>query len=116
MANPQCLSVIVSNGTTRFLRDCREPWYYEVRRIDVKQVEVVERQLREAEGVADVLAAGWEIFELIGALAAASAGEAADMYPAFMFARGSAASGLAISPTALPLGHFRPRPARSRPG
>lgn len=42
------------------------------------QVELAEQHLREADGVADVLAAGWEIFELIGALAAASADKAAD--------------------------------------
>jgi hypothetical protein len=70
-----------------------ERWYYEGRRYDMRQVELVERHLREADSVAGVLAASWEIFELIGALAAASADEAVDMYPAFMFARGSAVNG-----------------------
>jgi hypothetical protein len=59
----------------------------------VRQIELIERQLREADGVAGVLAAGWENFELIGVLAADSAEKAADMYPAFMFARGAAVDG-----------------------
>lgn len=36
----------------------------------------LEQHLREADGVADVLAAGWEIFELVSALAAAYAEQA----------------------------------------
>ena len=59
----------------------------------MRQIELIERQLLDADGVADVLAVGWEIFELVGALAGASAGQAIDMYPAFMFARGSAVDG-----------------------
>jgi hypothetical protein len=59
----------------------------------VKQIELVEQHLRAADGVADVLAAGWEIFHLVGALAAACADQAADLYPAFMFARGAAVDG-----------------------
>ena len=54
---------------------------------------MAEQHLTEADGVAGVLAAGWEIFELIGALAAACAEQAADLYPAFMFARSAAADG-----------------------
>jgi hypothetical protein len=59
----------------------------------VRQIELIEQHLRDADNVADVLAVGWEIFELIGALAAGSADQAADLYPAFMFARGWAVSG-----------------------
>jgi hypothetical protein len=59
----------------------------------VKQIEMVEQHLREADSVAAVLAAGWEIFEVIGGLAAACAEQAADLYPAFMFARGAAIDG-----------------------
>jgi hypothetical protein len=59
----------------------------------VKQIELIEQHLREADGVADVLAVAWEIFDLVGALAAACAEQAADMYPAFMFARSAAVSG-----------------------
>jgi hypothetical protein len=59
----------------------------------VKQIELVRQHLFQAAGVADVLAVSWEIFELVGALAATSAELAADMYPAFTFARGSAVSG-----------------------
>jgi hypothetical protein len=59
----------------------------------VKQIELIEQQLREADGVADVLAVAWEIFDLVAALAAACAEQAADMYPAFMFARSAAING-----------------------
>jgi len=37
----------------------------------VRRIELIERQLREADGVAGVLAASWESFELIGVVAAA---------------------------------------------
>ena len=59
----------------------------------VEQADLLERRLRDAVGVADVLAAGWEIFEFAAAAAAVGAGQAADLYPAFTFARGSAVSG-----------------------
>jgi hypothetical protein len=68
----------------------------------VRQIKLAERHLSEADGVAGVLAVGWEIFELVGVLAAAGADKAADMYPAFMFARGSAVSGrnaIALAPS-----------------
>ena len=66
------------------------------------QIELIKRQLREADGVADVLAAGWEIFELIGVLAADGAEQTADLYPAFVFARGAAVGGrnaIALAPS-----------------
>ena len=59
----------------------------------MRQIELVERQLVEADDLADVLAVGWEIFDLVGGLAADCADRAADMYPAFMFARGAAVNG-----------------------
>jgi hypothetical protein len=59
----------------------------------VKQIELVEQHLREADDVADVLAVAWQIFDLVGALAAACAEQAADLYPAFMFARSAAVDG-----------------------
>jgi len=68
----------------------------------VEQAGLLERRLRDAVGVAGVLAAGWEIFEFVAAAAAASAGQAADLYPAFTFARGSAVSGrnaIALAPS-----------------
>jgi len=71
-------------------------------RIGVKQIELAEQHLREADSVADVLAVAWEIFDLVGALAAACAEQAADMYPAFMFARGAAVNGrnaVALAPS-----------------
>jgi hypothetical protein len=72
----------------------------------VEQADLLERRLRDAVGVAGVLAAGWEIFEFLRDLCAASAGQAADLYPAFTFARGSAVSGrnaIALAPS-LPAG------------
>src|SRR5690349_12200571 len=68
----------------------------------VEQVDLLERRLRVTVGVADVLAAGWEIFEFAAAAAAVGAGQAADLYPAFTFARGSAVSGrnaIALAPS-----------------
>ena len=59
----------------------------------MKQIEMIEQHLGEAVSVADVLAAGWEIFELIGDLAAACAEQSVDLYPAFMFARSAAVDG-----------------------
>ena len=59
----------------------------------MKQIELIEQHLGEADGVVGVLAASWEVFELVGALTAACAEQTADMYPAFMFARGAAISG-----------------------
>jgi hypothetical protein len=59
----------------------------------VQQIELMEQHLGEAVGVAGVLAAGWEIFELIGEVAAACAERSVDLYPAFMFARGAAVDG-----------------------
>lgn len=70
----------------------------------MKQIELAEQHLREADGVADVLAVAWEIFDLVGALAAACAEQAADMYPAFTFARGAAVNGryaIAFAPSML---------------
>ena len=77
----------------------------------MEQIEPIEQHLLGADSVADVLAAGWEIFEFVGALAADGAGQATDMYPAFTFARGSAVSGrnaIAFAPS-MPAG----RPAVS---
>src|SRR5215470_17645373 len=54
---------------------------------------MMEQYLGEAVGVADVLAAAWEIFELISDLAAVCAEQSVDLYPAFMFARSAAVDG-----------------------
>ena len=59
----------------------------------MKQIEMIEQHLGEAVGVADILATGWEIFELIGDVAAACAEQSVDLYPAFMFARSAAVDG-----------------------
>lgn len=70
-------------------------------------MELIGQRLRDARDVADVLAAGWEIFELVSVLASAAADRAADMYPAFTFARGSAVNGrnaIAFAPS-MPTGH-----------
>jgi hypothetical protein len=68
----------------------------------VKQIDLAGQRLLGADSMPGVLAAGWEIFELVMAVAAASAEESNDMYPAFTFARGSAVSGrnaLAFAPS-----------------
>ena len=68
----------------------------------MKQVELARERLLGTDGVPGVLSAGWEIFELVMAVAAVSADQSADMYPAFTFARGSAVSGrnaLAFAPS-----------------
>ena len=59
----------------------------------MKQIEMIEQRLGQADGVADVLAAGWESFEFIADVAAACAEQADDLYPAFMFARSAAVDG-----------------------
>ena len=59
----------------------------------MKQIELARQRLLSADGVPGLLSAGWEIFELVIAVAAASADQSPDMYPAFTFARGSAVSG-----------------------
>lgn len=76
----------------------------------MRQIELTGQRLREADGVAGVLAAAWDGFELIGVLAAAGAGLAADLYPAFMFAQGAAAEGrnaVVLAPS-MPAGGLAP--------
>src|SRR5262249_7648176 len=59
----------------------------------------------------------WDIFELVGTIVSASAGESPDMYPAFTFAHGAAVSGrnaIAFAPSLPPVsggaGHELPKP------
>ena len=59
----------------------------------MNQIEVIQQHLIDADGVSGVLAAGWQVFELVRAVTGANAGQASDMYPAFTFARGAAVSG-----------------------
>jgi hypothetical protein len=84
----------------------------------VNEIKLIRRRLADAGGLPAVLAAGWDIFELIAAIACASAGDSADMYPAFTFARGAAVSGrnaIAVAPCMPPLpgeaAHDPPEPA-----
>jgi len=73
----------------------------------VDQIEQVQQHLHAADGVPAVLSASWEAFELVQVVAAACADQAADMYPGFTFARGSAASGrnaIAFAPS-MPAGY-----------
>jgi hypothetical protein len=56
-------------------------------------IKPIQQHLLDADGMPGVLAAGWDAFELVRAVAGASADQAADMYPAFTFARGAAVSG-----------------------
>jgi hypothetical protein len=82
----------------------------------VNQIEQVQQHLHAADGVPAVLSASWEAFELVQAVAAAYADQAADMYPAFTFARGSAATGrnaIALAPS-MPAGYAKP-PAITAP-
>jgi hypothetical protein len=74
----------------------------------MERVELLERHLRGAAGVAGVLAVGWEIFEFVGALCEACAGQAADLYPAFTFARGAAVGGRNAIASAASLSAGRP--------
>jgi hypothetical protein len=63
------------------------------RQSGVDEIELIRQHLLDARDMADTLAAGWEVFELVRVLASAAANRAADMYPAFTFARGSAVNG-----------------------
>ena len=72
----------------------------------VNRIKLIHQRLADADGLPAVLSVSWEIFELVGAIASASADESPDMYPAFTFARGSAVSGrnaLAFAPSMPPL-------------
>ena len=80
----------------------------------MNQIEQVKRHLKAADGIPAVLSAGWDAFEFVQALAATCADQTADMYPAFTFARGAAASGrnaIAFAPS-MPAGDSE-RPART---
>ena len=71
----------------------------------MNEIKLARQRLADAVGLPAVLAAGWEIFELIAVIAALSADEASDMYPAFTFARGAAVSGrdaIAFAPSTPP--------------
>jgi hypothetical protein len=57
------------------------------------KIKTIQQYLIDTDGVSGLLSAGWRAFELMRAVAGASADQAADMYPAFMFARGAAVSG-----------------------
>jgi hypothetical protein len=76
----------------------------------VNQIELAKQHLLGADSVPSLLAAGWEAFELVMAVATASADQSADMYPALTLARGSAVSGrnsIAFAPS-LPDGYAPP--------
>jgi hypothetical protein len=83
----------------------------------VNEIKLIHRRLADADDLPAVLAVGWDIFELVGTVPAASAGESPDMYPAFTFARGAAVSGrnaIAFAPSLPPIssgaGHELPKP------
>lgn len=84
----------------------------------MNETKLIQRRLVDAVGLPAVLAAGWDIFELITTITSAGADESPDMYAAFTFARGSAVSGrnaIAFAPSMPPLsggaGHGLPKPA-----
>lgn len=59
----------------------------------MNQIGLIQQRLADACNLPAVLAASWEIFELIVVGAYVSADESPEMYPAFTFARSSAVSG-----------------------
>ena len=76
----------------------------------LKEIDLARQRLLGADDVPGLLSAGWEIFEVVMAIAATSADKSADMYPAFTFARGSAVSGrnaIAFAPS-MPACHAAP--------
>jgi hypothetical protein len=76
----------------------------------VNQIELAKQHLLGADSMPSLLAAGWEAFELVMAVAAASADQCPDMYPALTLARGSAVSGrnaIAFAPS-MPDGYAAP--------
>ena len=84
----------------------------------MNEIRLIRRRLADADSLPAVLAAGWDIFELIATVAHASADESPDMYAAFTFARGAAVSGrnaIAFAPSLPPVsggaGHELPKPA-----
>jgi hypothetical protein len=84
----------------------------------VNEIKRIGRRLADADGLPAVLAVGWDIFELVGTIASATAGASPDMYPAFTFAQGAAVSGrnaIAFAPSVPPIsrgaGHELPRPS-----
>lgn len=82
----------------------------------MNQIEQVRQQLHAADGLPAVLSAGWDVFEYVRAVAGASADRAADMYPAFTFARSAAVSGrnaITFAPS-MPAGYAEP-PALTKP-
>ena len=83
----------------------------------MNEIKLIRRRLADADGLPAVLAVSWDIFELAGTLASATAGESPDMYPAFTFAQGAAVSGrnaIAFAPSLPPVsggaGHELPKP------
>ena len=72
----------------------------------MNEIKLIRRRLADADGLPAVLAVGWDIFELAGTLASATADESPDMYPAFTFAQGAAVSGrnaIAFAPSLPPI-------------
>jgi len=73
----------------------------------VNQIELAKQRLLGTDGLPGLLAAAWDSFEVVMAVAAAAADQSADMYPALTLARGSAVSGrnaIAFAPS-MPDGH-----------
>jgi hypothetical protein len=81
------------NGTDHLCKLLDLEGSAEDRRRTMDQIKVIRQHLTDAKGVSGVLSAGWRAFEFVRAVTGASAGQAADMYPAFTFARGAAVSG-----------------------
>lgn len=83
----------------------------------VNQIELARQRLLEADSVPSLLAAGWDAFELVMAVAAVNADQSPDMFAAFTLARGAAVSGrnvIAFAPS-MPADYAAP-PGRPEPG
>lgn len=59
----------------------------------MNQIESARQRLLGADRIPSLLAAGWDAFELVIAIAAVSADQSPDMFAAFTLARGAAVSG-----------------------
>jgi hypothetical protein len=62
--------------------------------MDMREVNALHGRLSAVGGVADMLAASWDTFELVQTIADDYAEQAPDMFAAFMFAAAAAANGM----------------------
>lgn len=83
----------------------------------MNQIELARQHVLDADSMPSLLAAGWAAFEVVMAVAGATADQSADMYPALTLARGMAAGGrnaVAFAPS-MPVS-YTPPPGNPAPG